>query len=118
MRIDPDETRAMRRHARRPWRALLAEVFSLAEGQAELVRHAERAWASATFAGTRHTIVLRFAGAVSVDAGERFIAALPEHEFAIPGQLVADATIAAVAQDMSGHPSMTVEAELVLLEDV
>ena len=50
-------------------------------------------------------------------AGERFIALLPEHEFTIRGQLVADATICAVSVELLPEPVMLVEAELLLLEE-
>jgi hypothetical protein len=104
------------RSPRRPWAALLNAVLGLA-GEGELLRHAERPWASVTFSGTRHTIALRFAGPSAVAAGERFIAVLPEHEFTIRGQLVADATICAVSVELLPEPVMLVEAELLLLEE-
>ncbi len=123
MQIDPAATRSMlgnagsARRPREPWARLLDAVLRLGGGQARLLRHAERPWASATFAGTRHTVALTFAGAGAQAAGEAFIAALPEHEFAIPGQLVADAAIASVDQVMLPEPLLTVEAELLLLDD-
>ncbi len=109
--------RIHRSPSRSGWMRLLGQVLTLAEGQAALVRHAERPWASATFSGTRHTIALSFDGAEAVEAGERLIAALPDHEFDIPGQLVADAAVAEVSHSM--HPqSLTVELEVLLLEDL
>ena len=102
---------------RRPWRVLIAAVTHLADGKAELLRHVERPWASVTFSGTRHTIVLAFTGAEAVAAGESFIAALPEHEFAIPRQLVADAAVVSVDHATLPGPKLTVEVELLLLED-
>lgn len=107
-----------RRESRRaPWLPLLAAVMKLGGGRAELVRHAERAWASVTFSGTRHTIELAFTGAEAVAAGEALIAALPDHEFAIPGQLVADAAIVAADHALLPEPSLTVTAELLLLDE-
>lgn len=50
-------------------------------------------------------------------AGERFIAALPDHEFSIPGQLVADATVTEVNQSTLPDPRMVVTCALLLLED-
>ena len=104
------------RSARRPWAALLNAVLELA-AEGELLRHAERPWASVTFSGARHTIALRFAGASAVEAGERFIDLLPDHEFTIRGQLVADAAISEVSLEMLPEPVLLVEAELLLLED-
>ena len=46
------------------------------------------------------------------------IAALPDHEFTIPRQLVADATIIAVESTLLPAPEMTVSCQLLLLEDV
>ena len=50
-------------------------------------------------------------------AGEMLIAALPEHEFTLPGQLVADAAVARVDHEMLPEPKLTVELELLLLVD-
>jgi hypothetical protein len=123
MQIDPNDSRAMvaaldrPRSARRPWLHLLSAVIALAEDKAELLRHGERAWASVTFSGTRHTIALSFTGGDAVAAGERFIAALPEHEFTIPRQLVADAAVIAAEHTLLPEPRLVVECELLLLED-
>ncbi|MCB2078609.1 MAG: hypothetical protein KDE55_13035 [Novosphingobium sp.] len=108
---------ARRRSARRPWLQLLSAVLELAGSKAELLRHSERAWTSVTFSGTRHLIALSFAGNEAIEAGEDFIAALPEHEFGISGQIVADATITAVHHEALPEERMTVEAELLLVED-
>ncbi len=105
------------RGTRRPWMHLLSAVLELGEGKAELLRHAERAWASATFAGTRHTIRLVFNGRDAVEAGERLIDALPEHEFTIPHQLVADAAVSEVVHTALPQPRLEIEAEILLLEE-
>ena len=121
MRHDPAILRTLavsaQRKAKLPWLSLLSALFELARGQAELLRHAERNWASATFAGTRHTVALAFAGAEAIAAAEHLIEALPEHEFAIPGQLVADASVVSVEQLTLPEPQMVIELELLLLED-
>ena len=101
---------------RRPWAALLSAVMDLASGRAELLRHVEHPWASVTFAGTRHTLALAFTGVEAVEAGERFIAALPEHEFAVPRQIVADAAVVAADHDVLAQ-RLCVEVELLLVED-
>ena len=109
---------AARRAARRtPWLPLLSTLMELAEGKAELIRHSERSWASVTFSGTRHTVVLSFTGTEAVAIGESFIDALPEHEFAIPSQLVADAAIVEVHHTVLPDPRLEVTAELLLLEE-
>lgn len=102
---------------RGPRERLREALLALAEDQAEIILHDETSWASITFSGTRHTIRLAFEGAQAVGAGERFIAALPDHEFMIPGQLVADATIASVEHSLLPHSRMITECELLLLID-
>lgn len=122
MQFDPAGGKAMvetiRRGTRRsPWMQLLSALMGLAGGRAELIRHAERPWASVTFAGSRHTVLLAFTGSEAVAAGEAFIAALPDHEFIIPRQLVADAAVLALEQVMLPEPRIEVEIEVLLLED-
>ena len=101
---------------RQPWGRLLKAVLDLAGEEAELVRHIERDWTSATFAGSRHLVTLAFAGANAADAGENFIIALPEHEFAIPRYLIADAQIVAVEDTQLPKRKLLVEVGLLLLE--
>jgi hypothetical protein len=100
-----------------PGERLLRAVTALAGPRAEFVSHAETDWASITFAGTRHTIVLRYQGWEACDEAEALIAALPEHEFTIPKTLVADATVVQLDQVLLPEPSMTVELMLLLLDD-
>ena len=92
-------------------------LLALGDHRGQVLSHTEKAWASITFAGARHTLVLVFAGDEAVSAGERFIAALPEHEFTIPGQLVADAAITETEHRLVPHPRLVVHCELLLLEE-
>ena len=101
---------------REPRVKLREALFALAKGQATIIGHDEKSWASITFAGTRHRLELVFEGAEAVEAGELFIAFLPEHEFAIPGQLVADAAVTAVDHRLE-PPRLQVSCELLLLEE-
>ena len=135
MRIDPAADRALiatitpeapprpRGTTGRPFRPrspsiqLLDAVMRLAGPQADLLRHAERPWASATFQGTRHTIAMCFAGPEGQTAGEAFIDALPEHEFSIARQIVADAAVSEVDLTLQPQPRLTVEVDMLLLED-
>ena len=61
--------------------------------------------------------MLDFEGPEAAAAGERFIAALPDHECSIPGQLVADATVSEVTSSTLPYPRMVVTCALLLLED-
>lgn len=122
MRIDRTAHASMiatlrKQGARGPWLQLLAAVLELAGCKAEFIRHTERPWSSVTFSGSRHIIALRFSGEDAIEAGETFIEALPEHEFTIPRQLVADATITSADHAMADGPALTLEAELLLLEE-
>ena len=91
-------------------------LLTLAQGHATILGHNERSWASVTFAGARHRLELLFEGDEAIAAGELFVALLPEHEFDIPGQLVADATVTEVDHRLQPH-RMQVGCELLLLEE-
>ncbi len=121
MQHDPAIIRTLaasaQRKGRRPWLSLLTALFDLAGGKAELLRHSERSWASATFAGTKHSVAMAFTGSDAIAAAEGLIEALPDHEFAIPGQVVADALVVSVDQTALPEPRMVLELELLLLED-
>ena len=122
MHIDPAGDRAMVRKTRRPresrpWQRMINALLALAHGQAQLLRHAETSWASVTFSGTRHTLTLLFEGAEAMAAGEALIAALPDHEFTIPRQIVADAAVTGCEHSLLPEARMEVEVELLLLED-
>ena len=101
---------------RQPGDRLRDALLELAESRATILSHAEKRWASVTFTGARHRVGLLFDGAEAIEAGGRFIAFLPEHEFDILGQLVADATVTEVDHRLD-PPRMTVRCELLLLED-
>lgn len=96
---------------------LRAALIALAEGHGTVTDHGERSWASITFAGTRHQVTLVFTGAEAIEAGEKFIAFLPEHDFAIPGQLVADAAVSAVDHQILPEERMVVQVEVLMLDD-
>lgn len=105
----------------RPRRTLSDRVRSalmeLTGGHGTVLSHLETAWASITFSGTRHEVVLEFCGPEAVVAGEELIERLPDHEFAIARQLVADATISAVDHRFGAMERLEVTAVLLLLED-
>jgi hypothetical protein len=102
---------------RRTSERLREELQALAGGHALIRAHSEKSWASVTFAGTRHRLDLAFEGADAVEAAETFISVLPEHEFAIPRQLVADAAITSVDHRIGPEPRMEVRVELLLLDE-
>lgn len=94
-----------------------AALLGLTGGAGTVLAHEEKAWASITFAGTRHAVVMEFCGADAVVAGEELIERLPDHEFTLPGQLVADATITKVDHRFGAMERLEVTAVLLLLEE-
>lgn len=106
---------------RRPRRTLADRVRSalllITGGTGTILSHEEKAWASITFSGSRHEVVLEFCGPDAVACGEELIELLPDHEFAIPGHLVADAAIAAVDHRFGAMERLQVTAVLLLLEE-
>jgi hypothetical protein len=92
-------------------------LMALGEHRGQVISHSETPWASITFAGTRHRLALVFAGDDAVAAGERFVTELAEHEFALPGQLVADASVTEVEHRLLPSPRLVVQCELLLLEE-
>jgi len=116
MQADPAALPRAPRQRRTVSDRLREALMALADAQARIASHLETAWASITFAGTRHRLELLFEGMEAVAAGETFIAELPEHEFAIPGQLVADAAVTQVDHSLD-PPRLAVSIELLLLED-
>ena len=107
--------------ALRPRRTLADRVRSalllITGGAGTVLLHEETAWASITFSGTRHAVVLEFCGADAVAAGEELIELLPDHEFTLPGQLVADAAITKVDHRFGAMERLEVTAVLLLLEE-
>lgn len=104
------------RAARTPGTRLVDAVAALA-GPGILTRHRETPWASITYAGTRHVMTWHFFGWEAVDAGEAFMAALPEHEFSLRGSLVADVAITEVDATTLPEPTLTVTTEFLLLDE-
>ncbi|SHN52662.1 hypothetical protein [Erythrobacter sanguineus] len=92
-------------------------LMQLTGGSGTVLSHDEKAWASITFSGTRHEMVMEFCGGDAVVGGEELIERLPDHEFAIPGQLVADATITKVDHRFGAMERLEVTAVLLLLEE-
>jgi hypothetical protein len=122
--LDPIEVKSAPcspRAAFRPRRTVAdrvrAALQGLADGEGTMLSHDETAWASITFSGTRHEMVLEFCGADAVAGGENLIEHLPDHEFTIPGQLVADATITAVDHRFGAMERLQVTAVMLLLEE-
>lgn len=98
-------------------KALRDTVLAIGGGLGRVIFHHEKAWASITFAGVRHTLRLEFDGPAEVECGEKLVDELAGHEFLIPGQLVADAGVEHVEHRMLVNPRMLVTASLLLMEE-
>lgn len=96
---------------------LVAELLALANGRGTLIEHRQRGWASVTFNGTRHELGFRFEGEEAIAGGEVLIAALSEHEFSIPRQLVADAVVVSVNHAMFPAPLLEIRCEVLMLDE-
>lgn len=90
-------------------RRLVRALVQRSGGTATLLAGEAVDWASVTFAGQRHRIAL----AVPAEDARRLADGLEEHEFALPGHLVAD--IAVVARRHG--PTTEVEIEALTIVD-
>ncbi len=101
---------------RAPGQRLAEALIVLGGGKCRITRQSEQNWASITFAGTRHTFDVVFEGEAAIEIGEDFIAALPEHQFSVRGQLVADAEVTKV-DHRAAPPLMKITCELLLIDE-
>ena len=90
---------------------LLLRALAAGGSAVEVTKSDWLRWASATFSGARHTFTL---SAPASDAFAAWLAALPEHDFALRGHLVADLTVTGThyAGDMA-----VASLEVLTLED-
>ena len=96
---------------------LISAILSLSGGHGIVLRHDETVWASITFSGKRHMISLLFTGTDAIARGEEMIAALPDHEFTMPGKLVADAAVTKVDHRMVPTETCEISIELLVLDE-
>lgn len=74
-----------------------------------------RGWASASFSGERHRLIVRLAGKGAAAEADRFLDGLAEREFALDGYILTD--IVLVADERDGQAvrltleALTVEAD-------
>ncbi len=117
MRFEPLPVANLQARSRRaPGERLAEALVILSGGHGRIIRQSEADWASITFAGTRHSFDVVFEGEAAIQLGEDFIDELPEHEFSIPGRLVADAEITKV-DHRAAPPLMKVTCELLLIDE-
>lgn len=93
----------------------MRQIGEIAAGAGSMTHHDQCSWESITFAGTRHRMKWAFEGD-DVAGGEQLLAQLAEHEFVIPGHLVAGAAVKSVDHRMF-PPLLVVELEILVLDD-
>lgn len=76
-----------------PHSRVIAQLLALAGTDSSVIATSARPWASATFLGARHRIVLKIEGDDHVEKAETFAKNLPDAEFSITGHIVADACV-------------------------
>lgn len=84
---------------------LLKQLGDLLGPMAQPGQCHEREWASATFSGARHSLEFRLPLPVGANPLPEVLGQLPDHEFSLPGEIVADCSVAIhprVADD-AGH---------------
>ncbi|MFC3097361.1 hypothetical protein [Alteraurantiacibacter palmitatis] len=96
--------------------ALVRALKEIGADAGMMIMHAQREWASITFSGVRHSLTYAFDGAEAVAHAERMIALLPEHEFSLPGQLVADAAVTNIEHRIE-PPRIVLDCELLVLDE-
>lgn len=100
--VSVPSTRARQRLRSRDWpRApkrdphvrVIARLSEVAGPDMSVIASSSRPWASATFIGAQHRVILRFTGDDAAQCAAHFAERLPEAEFSISGHIVADACV-------------------------
>jgi hypothetical protein len=78
---------------RDPHTRVIAQLLELAGPDSSVIATSSVPWASATFVGARHRIVMRISGADHAARADILVENLPDAEFSISGHIVADACI-------------------------
>jgi len=74
-----------------PHTRVIAQLLDLAGTDSSVIATSSRPWASATFVGARHVVVLRLKGPDNAARAATLADRLPDAEFSITGHIVADA---------------------------
>ncbi|MBO9574258.1 MAG: hypothetical protein J7494_00835 [Sphingobium sp.] len=92
-----------------------ADLLALAGNGATRLDASFRPWCSATFVGAQHRFTLSFAGEDAAAQAALFADRLPDADFAIPGHIVADATVDALRDGPGG--AVLVDVAALTVED-
>lgn len=95
-------------------RWLVRQIEQLALGLGLMVLHEQCSWSGGTFSGVRHRLLWAFEGD-EVRGGEHLTARLEEHDFDVPGHLVAKAEVTDVIY-RADPPRLEVRLEILVLD--
>ncbi len=100
-------------------KALRPVLVALLGGEADMLAHRERPWASATFTGARHYWTFAVTGEHHRAWAQRLEASLPEQEFTLRGHLVADALVTDYRAETleDGRDATIITLEILTLEE-
>jgi hypothetical protein len=101
--------------SKNPLPAIVNAVADLAGDTAQIISHRFTTWASIAFSGERHELTLQFNGDDGVEAGENFVAFLPEWTPDNTKPFLADAAVISIDHRTS-PPMLTVRCELLVLD--
>lgn len=106
---------------RDPHTRVIAQLLELTGPESSVIATTSRPWASATFTGARHNVLVRMKGEDRHDKAKWLGKALPEAEFRIPGHIVADACVESrqerPAGDASSQDELHLQVTILTIED-
>lgn len=92
-RPDMPTGRRSRANRKDPHGRLLRDLLALAGPQASVLSASSKPWASATFQGSRHEVVMHFTGDGADVRAASMAETAPDAEFGIAGHIVADVSV-------------------------
>jgi len=95
--------------------ALRRAIITFAPSDAVVEEISSRSWASITFTGARHRIVLRLDGVGANESADRLCDLLERAEFEIRGHIVADIELA--AREIAPNDGVRLTIEALTVED-
>jgi len=99
-----------------PHTRVIAELLKHAGADSSVIATSSRPWASATFVGARHGIVLRLEGEDHATRAAALAQAVPDLEFSIIGHIVADACVDA-CDAAPDDPATLLHLSILTIED-
>jgi len=89
---------------------VIAQLVEFGGADMSVIASSSRPWASATFIGAQHRVVVQFSGHDAHGNAARFADKLPEAEFSISGHIVADASVDEWSKTMHDEDATDMQA--------